>query len=814
MTSVIDRTANTAGRLCNRQHRLNVCAVAIVALVLVLGNSTVSADAADPPISGVPLGGLGTGSVQVLSDGSFSHATINNNWHRPIELMPGCFGAVAVRSGGQSQVRVVGSRNSYGLPAFSALKFDPLFPQATLSAGSADFPGVDVTMRDFSPFLPGDVRNSSFPAVAFVFHLVNRTAAPVSASVALSWENTLGVGETPAGDAFQNRTGNLVEVIPDSDGYFGLRFSTPSTLGGARSDNTYDGASGNMSLTAYPVRNSAVVTTAGWNALEPRPNWWESFSHNGVVSGSVAAGVQGTIHPAGVVAVTLTLKPRETVDVPFCVSWYNPVLRSVDGADYGHYYQVGFRDSAQVARNLLSNWQGLLGLTEEWQKSILFSNMPDELKRHIINSVSSLVTSTIHVRDGRFTFLPEVTADGGTVSDTVSYLRERRHAADLLKCLFPQLSAQELVQMSTVATSTGFLPWRINDWTGRIGPVETAPEPEDLGAGLPIDLPANAAAAPKPANSKQGGPAPASSALAIGDVAEYVLQSDRLIEEANNLVFLRHILPFMRSSVEKYLADSAAQSLTDSDLIRWSGALKAAQRLADAARQHAFEWAQPVAYLGNATGGIVEVATDERFARRCAAAQIVVVEEIKRRGLSEVAPGGASAINDAGKGPNGVGLRLADMWTVLRAVEGFSLNLLTGDLALTTPIPGSWRGLSAPVFAATFTGWLEFFPTAHGGKLTLRIDRTITLTPVRSFRRRTGSSGAPQLSIGKLRIAAPPPIVGAPVTDGPREPQVHVSVGPNPIGCTVKLEEGSVLALTFATPLTLQTGDILQVEVH
>src|SRR5260221_14198169 len=51
--------------------------------------------------SGVPLGGIGTGTFQVMTDGSISRATINNNWCKPTGDVAACFAAIWTQTGSQ-----------------------------------------------------------------------------------------------------------------------------------------------------------------------------------------------------------------------------------------------------------------------------------------------------------------------------------------------------------------------------------------------------------------------------------------------------------------------------------------------------------------------------------------------------------------------------------------------------------------------------------------------------------------------------------------------------------------------------------------
>src|SRR5262249_36634449 len=154
----------------------------------------------------------------------------------------------------------------------------------------------------------------------FVFRLQNTTPARIDVSVALSWENILGVGSTAKHGLFHNRTGNAVTTLPATAGFFGLKFTGPPPVrSSVPEDHLHDNVTGDITLLAVAPRKEAIVTTAGWNALDARPGWWDAFAQDGSVSGSAPPGVEGKTHPAGVVAVRLTLRPKEFLEIPFVI---------------------------------------------------------------------------------------------------------------------------------------------------------------------------------------------------------------------------------------------------------------------------------------------------------------------------------------------------------------------------------------------------------------------------------------------------------------------------------------------------------------
>src|SRR5690349_11323495 len=83
--------------------------------------------------SGVPLGGIGAGTFQVMTDGSISQATITNNWNQPTGDLPGCFVGIRTRAAERTAVRILALKSTYGLPVVAGLDYEGFYPQATLT---------------------------------------------------------------------------------------------------------------------------------------------------------------------------------------------------------------------------------------------------------------------------------------------------------------------------------------------------------------------------------------------------------------------------------------------------------------------------------------------------------------------------------------------------------------------------------------------------------------------------------------------------------------------------------------------------------
>ncbi|MBX5450894.1 GH116 family glycosyl hydrolase [Thermogemmatispora sp.] len=153
------------------------------------------------PLSGIPLGGLGTGSIEIRADGALHEWQIFNNppwsgrgapWSPPISspVRPGdtlfAIRARPSRAAGQDQaapavVRILRERSesearftyilSY-VESVQEIDFRGEFPFAWLDYRDPALP-IAVSLEAWSSFIPGDIKHSALPAAFFTFHLSN-----------------------------------------------------------------------------------------------------------------------------------------------------------------------------------------------------------------------------------------------------------------------------------------------------------------------------------------------------------------------------------------------------------------------------------------------------------------------------------------------------------------------------------------------------------------------------------------------------------------------------------------------------------------
>lgn len=273
--------------------------------------------------TGVPLGGIGCGKVEILTDGSLAHFTGNHNWDRPTGWLKGAFFAVQARWGAQRAARLLrlrtGSDEYDGVENIRETDYVGWFPTATVRFADPDLP-LKIALEAFSPLVPHDVESSSLPVALFSFTLQNTGTSEVQASALVSWPNLLGYGGR-AGRPFDSRRGNRQEAWSDKP-LSGLRFTTSQSY-----DDDRQNAVGEYVLAALADSATVVSACPTWDAARRTPEFWPEFLERGRL-GPSSVLVVSPEDPAGAIAATSSLLPGRQHTIRFVLSWRLPTHRT------------------------------------------------------------------------------------------------------------------------------------------------------------------------------------------------------------------------------------------------------------------------------------------------------------------------------------------------------------------------------------------------------------------------------------------------------------------------------------------------------
>ena len=168
--------------------------------------------------SGIALGGIGTGSIELRKDGNFYNWSIFKNYPYgagPVFQLPTmpntneeeAFLFFLVRyqiEGEKPQIKLLQLNNSlqeggmesivYYYPWMSSVEniaYSARFPFTNLTFSDSKMPFI-IELEAFSPFIPHDIKNSSLPGAFFNFKITSNTNKKVDIMLLGSLRNLVG----------------------------------------------------------------------------------------------------------------------------------------------------------------------------------------------------------------------------------------------------------------------------------------------------------------------------------------------------------------------------------------------------------------------------------------------------------------------------------------------------------------------------------------------------------------------------------------------------------------------------------------------
>lgn len=392
-------------------------------------------DALRGQTNGVPLGGVGAGSFEILPDGAFANLTINNNRtaEQRIASSRGAFFAVRTESNNHKVGRILTTTSQLFLaksardPRSLYLKstgihYTGYYPKATLRYSDISLP-VKPALTAFSPIIPHDERASAMPAAIFVFNVENPNKVSVTTTVAFSWENLNGnVGKFVQ----QNRSRESLIRDMKSGRLEGLLFGHRGTH--------RQSIWGQYAVMADCPGND--ITARQWAPLsaDSTADLWDDLMDDGRLTNEVLSQ-PGQF--AGALACRTVIPAKTTVQVAFVLSWYFPHYLAGDD-DMGNWYTTLWPDAEKVAREALAKRRDLLARVDGWQRYILHSNLPDDLRDMLINNLYVLTTNTLHTSDDRYSIME---TPAGPMMGT---LDQRFYSSIATLLFFPGLEKKEM----------------------------------------------------------------------------------------------------------------------------------------------------------------------------------------------------------------------------------------------------------------------------------------------------------------------------------------------------------------------------------
>ena len=342
----------------------------------------------DGPWGGVPIGGLGTGSIGRTHRGDAAR------WH--LEVGHHAFGPVAADSisvfvgrtddPASGTATVLSTLRPNALPGWGWTlpegggTYHALFPRAWQTF-EPDVLGVGLTGEQLSPVIAGDLVASALPVGVFEWWIENPGPDRLTVGLMLSWQDPTADPAVPAPAGAWHETIELPEV---GGAVLHAPASAPS------------GLRGTFALAASRAPGVDVSVRSRFDALQDTETWAD-FARDGRLDASDDRRPSREGEAIGAaVAATVELAPGERRAVRFAVAWDMPVVEFGAGRQWWKRYtrdwgRTGKRafDIASHALEQTPRWRAAI---EAWQQPILEAgDRPDWYKAALFNELYFLV---------------------------------------------------------------------------------------------------------------------------------------------------------------------------------------------------------------------------------------------------------------------------------------------------------------------------------------------------------------------------------------------------------------------------------------
>lgn len=404
------------------------------------------------PRSGIALGGIGAGSVELRKDGKFYNWSIFNNWPKetgtpfnidaneeedPMSSL--LFFTVRYQVEGQEpKMKLLQINNDvaegsitgmiYYFPWMEAvqnIEYSARFPFVNMKFSDPEMP-FDIYLEAYSPFIPYDVKNSALPLVYFNFRVEATTDQNVDVMLMASQSNTVGYDFDERYYTTKiEKTSNFVTCnmsvgnVPETASSYG-QLSLISMNG---SSSYYAGWSARHPYYEQVLRNKELPNlddTEGVESIKKTyttlPEWMPATNGRNMTDSQTGkkmayrSGPNTPISPCySTLAFSKTLSAtREMFEHSFAMTWNFPnkyasvKWKEESSLNEGNYYNNFFNSSSEVAKYAFENIDRLHQRSKDFLDQFFNSSLDTEVLEQINSQLNTFVTSGRLVKDGYF----------------------------------------------------------------------------------------------------------------------------------------------------------------------------------------------------------------------------------------------------------------------------------------------------------------------------------------------------------------------------------------------------------------------------
>ncbi len=376
----------------------------------------------DGPFHGMPLGGFGAGCIGRSHRGEFNLWHIDGGEHVFKNLSACQFSVfeqvVTERSRSDHDCDTQAFAMSTETSPDGSLRRWTCYPQTSLAGqGTGTYEALyprswyryenvfqaQLTCEQFSPIWADNYQESSYPIAIFEWTAHNPTDKPITLSIMLTWENTVGwfANSSPSSQVEIRDDGSPVydyqPRIGESEGNYNQwivdNYRVGCILGRSQLGEVPVEGEGQWAIATIANPSVEVFYHSRWNPIGDGSEIWDSFAADGslpdIDDESVAKSGERI---AAAIAIRFTLKPGQTKKIPFTLAWDFPITEFGKGVNYYRRYTDFFGRSGEnswaMIRTALKSHDTWQEQIVNWQQPILDrSDLPDWFKMALFNEL-------------------------------------------------------------------------------------------------------------------------------------------------------------------------------------------------------------------------------------------------------------------------------------------------------------------------------------------------------------------------------------------------------------------------------------------
>jgi len=331
---------------------------------------------------GAPVGGFGAGTFSRSYRGKFERWHLKTGTHKYQDVPSNQFAVFAQQDGAApvSMALAVGAPKDGTLSSWNWKypagdgEYAALYPKSWFAYGTKALP-VKLSVEQFSPILPNNYKETSYPVAVYRWTAENPSSKTVTVSILFSWTNMVGWLRDSSHDFRgalnqQNINSFKTETLAAANSPMsGIVFDR------LRSGPVKDEWDGQFAIATLPGPGAEVTYLATYFTAFDGSEVWKPFSKDGRLPNQALPVASSDAALAGAFAVRFTLAPHEKRLIPMALSWDLPIVQFGGGRKwdrhYTHFWGNEGTHAWDIARTALENHEAWSQAIDAWQKPIL-----------------------------------------------------------------------------------------------------------------------------------------------------------------------------------------------------------------------------------------------------------------------------------------------------------------------------------------------------------------------------------------------------------------------------------------------------------